>query len=94
MRRAKPRVAAPAAAARGYSRRGRPSPYDHIRVSGRGSLTDVRTSAMSKVLLRDTTDLKIVAAPMREPEAQIGSLNKDDAQLILVESPIQCRSAS
>jgi uncharacterized protein len=50
-----------------------------------GSLTYFQTTVMSKMLL-DKTDLKIVVTPMQGPEAQIGSVNKNDAQLMLIDA--------
>ncbi len=50
-----------------------------------GSLTYFLSAVMSKVLL-DKTDLKIVVTPMQGTEAQIGTVNKNDAQLMLVDS--------
>jgi uncharacterized protein len=50
-----------------------------------GSLTYFQTTVMSKVLL-DNTDLKIVVTPMQGPEAQIGAVNINDAQLMLTDA--------
>ena len=50
-----------------------------------GSLTYFMTTVMSKMLL-DKTDLKVVVTPMQGPEAQIGAVNQNDAQLMLVDA--------
>ncbi len=50
-----------------------------------GSLTYFLTTVMSKMLL-DKTDLRVIVTPMQGPEAQIGSINKDDAQLMLIDA--------
>ncbi len=50
-----------------------------------GSLTYFQTTVMAKVLL-DNTDLKIVVTPMQGPEAQIGSVDINDAQLMLIDA--------
>ncbi len=50
-----------------------------------GSLTYFQTTVMAKMLL-DHTKLNITVTPMQGPEAQIGAVNKNDAQLMLVDS--------
>jgi uncharacterized protein len=50
-----------------------------------GSLTYFQTTIMSKMLL-DKTKLQVVVTPMQGPEAQIGSVNINDAQLMLVDA--------
>jgi uncharacterized protein len=50
-----------------------------------GSLTYFQTTVMSKMLL-EKTKIQVVVTPMQGPEAQIGAVDKNDAQLMLVDA--------
>jgi len=50
-----------------------------------GSLTYFQATVLAKMFI-DKTDLKVVITPMQGPEAQIGSVDRGDSQIMLVDS--------